>query len=535
MSINILGVTLKSQLKNNFLSYFYLFGIFLLAASLPYSKFLMSVSQIILLLSWLFNGNLSEKLKLFTKNKTALIITAVFFLHLIGLIYTSDFNYGLEDVKKKIPLLLLPLLFSTSQQFSKKIFEKILLAFVISVTTASFVSFFVLLGYTSKEILQPQQASIFMSHIRFGLLISMAIIILVYLLHSKKSLFVKTTIVLLISWLVLFLIMLESATGLVCTGVIFAILAFIYILKTKKISVKIGLLAIFILGWSFAIKTFTSIVNNIHHVSPINKKQLPLFTENGNTYSHDTVHHEIENGNYVWLYVCEKELVQEWNKKSAIDYNGKDLSENEIKYTLIRFLTSKGYTKDSLGINMLSEQEIKAIEKGIPNVNFIGIFNPTARIQKIVWEINSYMKGGNPSGHSVPQRFEFWKAAVGIIKDNYLFGVGTGDVEAAFNERYKKINSYLTQKWRLRSHNQFLSIGVAFGIIGMGYFIFSLFFPLVYRKGYRDYFYSTFFIIAFLSMLAEDTLETQAGVTFFAFFNSLFLFSREKEKVQTVF
>ena len=495
----------------------------------------MSLAQIILILSWSFHGNLSEKLKLFAKNKTALIISSIFGLHLVGLLYTSDWNYGLEDVKKKIPLLLLPLILSTSQSFSKKTFETILLVFVASVITASLVCFFVLLGYSSKQILQPQQASIFISHIRFGLLISMAIMILGYLFTTKKSVLVKTTIALLLTWLLLFLIMIESATGLICTGVVFVLLSFFFILKTKKVSLKMGLLVIFILGWVVAIKAFTSIVTNVHHVAPVNKQQLPLLTKNGNIYSHDTISHEIENGNYVWLYVCEKELAQEWNTKSAIDYSGKDLSENEIKYTLIRFLTSKGYTKDSAGVNRLSEKEIKAIEKGIANVNFIGVFNPTARIQKITWEINSYMKGGNPSGHSVPQRFEFWKAAVGIIKENYIFGVGTGDVETAFNEHYKKVNSCLTQKWRLRSHNQFLAMGVAFGVIGMSYFIFSLFFPLFHKQGYRDYFYSAFFIIAFLSMLTEDTLETQAGVTFFAFFNSLFLFCREKEKVQTVF
>lgn len=529
----MLGITLKSQPKNNFLTYSYLFGIFLLAASLPYSKFLMSVSQIILLLSWLFDGAISEKLKLFVKNKTAVIVSSVFFLHLIGLVYTSDFNYGLEDVKKKVPLLLLPLIFSTSKQLSKELFEKILLVFVVSVVTASIVCFFVLLGYTSKQILQPQQASIFISHIRFGLLISMVIMIAGYLFTERNSALAKIIIVVLISWLLLFLIMIESATGLVCTVVVFVILFFFYIIKAKQITFKIGLFVIFILGVAVAVNTFASIVNNVHRLPPIDKKQLPPLTKNGNTYSHDTTNYEVENGNYVWLYVCEKELVHEWNKKSAINYNEKDLSKNEIKYTLIRFLASKGYTKDSVGVNSLSEKEIESIEKGIPNVNLIGIFNPTARVHKIVWEINSYMKGGNPSGHSIPQRFEFWKAAVSIIKNNYLFGVGTGDVEAAFNEHYEKTNSRLSSQWRLRSHNQFLAIGVAFGIIGVVCFTFSLFFPLVDKKRYQDYFYSIFFTIAFLSMLTEDTLETQAGVTFFAFFNSLFLFCREKTSAQT--
>jgi hypothetical protein len=43
-----------------------------------------------------------------------------------------------------------------------------------------------------------------------------------------------------------------------------------------------------------------------------------------------------------------------------------------------------------------------------------------------------------------------------------------------------------------------------------------------------DYFYYVFLIIALSSMLTEDTLETQAGVTYFALFNSLLLLQGEK-------
>ena len=39
----------------------------------------------------------------------------------------------------------------------------------------------------------------------------------------------------------------------------------------------------------------------------------------------------------------------------------------------------------------------------------------------------------------------------------------------------------------------------------------------------------TFFIIAIVSFFAEDTLETQAGVTFYAFINSFLLFAKEKK------
>src|ERR1051326_3980063 len=136
----------------------------------------------------------------------------------------------------------------------------------------------------------------------------------------------------------------------------------------------------------------------------------------GNPYLNDTANVEMENGNYVWLNVCEKELAEEWNKKSTLNYNGKDLKGNEIKYTLIRFLTSKNLNKDAVAVKSLSKEEISAIEKGIPNVNYMGVFNPAARIKVIAWEFRKYFRGGNPSGHSVVERVEFWKDAREKIK-----------------------------------------------------------------------------------------------------------------------
>ena len=517
----------QHSIKKNFFSYSYIFSIFLLVTSLPFSKFLISLSEIILLASWLFDGNLKKKIELFANNKTALVISSLFILHLLGLIYTSDFKYGFEDVKKKIPLLLLPLILSSSTPLSKKIFENILSAFVLSVIIATLICFYILLGYTNREILHPQEASVFISHIRFGLLISLSIFILGYLGIDKKSVTLKIITPLLIIWLISFLIMMESATGLLCTIAVSGILLIRVIIKAKNIFLKISMSTLLIIVCIFASHFFYSTVTQLKLASNAHKVPLLFLTQNGNAYSQDTLNKEIENGYYVWRNVCDKELAEEWSKRSTFDYYGKDLRENEIKYTLIRFLTSKGLNKDSEAVASLAPKEIAAIEKGIPNVNFLALFNPTARLQKIVWEFNIYLKGGNPSGHSVVQRFEFWKAAIGIIKENPLIGVGTGDVKHAFEEQYNKMNSPLTKEWRLRSHNQFLAIGTAFGLIGIVLFLITLFYPLFTKQKFNDYFYLMFFCVAFLSLFGEDTLETQNGVTFFAFFNSYFLFCRQ--------
>ena len=518
----------KSSLPNHL----FLFGLFVLAVSIAYSKFLVSISEILIAIGWLSSGNVLEKIKLFFKNKTAVLLSSIFALHCIGLLYTSDFNYGIEDIRKKIPLLLFPLFFSTTPPLTKKTFNNLLIAFVSSIVIATVLCFFALLGYFKKEILQPQDASIFISHIRFGLMISLSISILGFFFKNIKSLFLKFLIPIIIAWLIIFLIIMESATGIVCTFSIALVFTLQQIITTPNKTHRYLLIFFLLAATIVGANVFNSIAKNIFEPISVDKNNLVLETAKHNPYTHNQISNETENGNFIWLYVCEKELSEEWNKRSSIKYSGKDLRGNELKYTLIRFLTSKDLKKDAKGVNLLSNEEIRAIERGTPNFEYMGIFNPAARIKIIVWEFNTYLKGGNPSGHSVVQRLEYWKAALNIIKENVLCGVGTGDVETAFSKEYEKVKSPLSKEWRLRSHNQFLAIGTALGIMGILLFFASLFYPLLKHKTNTDILYLTFFIIVFLSFLSEDTLESQTGATFYAFFNSLFLFFKKpKESV----
>ena len=179
----------------------------------------------------------------------------------------------------------------------------------------------------------------------------------------------------------------------------------------------------------------------------------------------------------------------------------------------------------------LNEKEVHSIERGIANVNYQEISSIHARLLQIMWEFDQSVKGGNPSGHSVTQRLEFWKAAWGIASANLFTGVGTGDLPTEYKKQYVKMNSSLDEQHRLRAHNQFLSVFAAFGIAGLVYFLLTLFYPFfIYGRG-TGFLFTVFFLISFLSMQSEDTLETQAGVTFVAFFFSLFLFSRREKEI----
>jgi O-antigen ligase len=88
----------------------------------------------------------------------------------------------------------------------------------------------------------------------------------------------------------------------------------------------------------------------------------------------------------------------------------------------------------------------------------------------------------------------------------------------------------LPEKNRLRSHNQFLSIGVAFGLFGLLVFIITLVIPFSIGWRENNLLFLVFYVGALVSFLNEDTLETQAGVTYFSFFLSLFLLAKPRQE-----
>ena len=160
------------------------------------------------------------------------------------------------------------------------------------------------------------------------------------------------------------------------------------------------------------------------------------------------------------------------------------------------------------------------------------------KIYQVIWEIDVYKNGNNPAGNSITQRFEYLITAKDIIKKNFWFGVGTGDVKDAFKKQYELNNSRLPKKKRLRAHNQYITFLLTFGVFGFIIVLISIFYPIIKLKGFTHYLFIIFFLIALLSFINEDTLETQIGVAFFSYFYSLFLFGtnlinkKEEEYVQ---
>lgn len=505
----------------------FLLGMLMMAASIPLSVFGMSLAQFIMAAAWLLDRDYKTKLQLFYTNKAALLWCGFYGMHLLGSLWSSDMVYLANDLRIKLPMLLLPFLLSAFPDLIRKHHLLIFKVFVLATAVSTFISTGVWLEIIphKKEITDIRQISIFISHIRLSLCVVFSFFLLLWFIrkhHQKKNFKFLIADSLLAFWFIVFLFVLESLTGMIilfaCLILVFAMLALNYkYFKTGLTGLAIMLSLSVFAGYSI-FKIYQRTYQPFDY-STINKKEK---TKSGNEYHHCFDCPVMENGTPVYIYICEPELKDEWNKCSLFPFDSLDKKGHELKYTLIRYLASKGMRKDAEGVRMLTNEDVAAIENGIANVNYIRMGNLMIRIHKTMAEMHLYFTGSNPSGSSLVQRLEFWRAGWSIFIDHWLIGTGTGDVKKAFLEKYIELNSSLDERWRLRAHNQYLTFALTFGIFGLLYFLFTFFYPVFTFKKLPAIFI-VFMTITALSFINEDTLETQAGVTFVMFFMSFFL------------
>ena len=278
-----------------------------------------------------------------------------------------------------------------------------------------------------------------------------------------------------------------------------------------------GVLSMMLTGVSIILLIRTvinlSVPKNIPEIETLEQN-----TKSGNPYSHQIDGGFDLNGDPVFIYVCEKELKEEWSKRSTIPYDSLDQKLQPIKYTIIRYLASKGKRKDAEGIKSLTERDIQNIESGkATQLETENSFR--ARLSGLHFQL---LNQEDPNGHSLLQRLEYWKTGLRLFKSNWLIGVGTGDVQQSFDQQYEADKSKLLPERRLRAHNQFLTFGITFGFIGFAFFLLLLWYYFKIGLQNVSFLSVAFIFIAIATFFIEDTLETQTGATLFAFFYAFF-------------
>jgi hypothetical protein len=505
----------------------YFYGLIFIAISLPLSVYTLTLAQMLIFANWLVEGRFREKWERFRQNRALWFFLGLYLVHALSLLWSADGAYGFKDMRIKVPLFIIPLIMGTSVPLIRKQMDRILLFFTMGVFVASMASVMALLGWLPTEVNGYRDLSLFISHIRFSLMIVLTILVIVWYIFIQKNSISRTERIFYwigLAWFPIFLVLLKSLSGIMIMGFLAFFILVRAVFEIRDAAIRFMVLVPVVMIPLFSIIYLAQAINKYYSFDEIHFDEIESYTVLGNPYKNHPNLREVENGHYVWLHICDIELEQEWNKISEIDFRGKTTNGYTIRTTLIRFLTSKGLRKDAAGVRQLSKEEVRAIEHGVANYIYLQRFRLYPRIYEVIWEIDRYRMGYSPNEKSVVQRYLYLDAGWKIARENLLYGVGAGDVKTAFEDFYQSHNSPLKEKWRRRAHNQFLTFMISFGLPGLVICLMSLVAPLFLAGRQRSFLAAGFFILVMLSMLSEDTLETSVGATFVAFFYALFVF-----------
>lgn len=503
----------------------YAFGIAWTAGAMVFSNLLMSLGAFALLLAWghdrwalgpLFKG----RDRTFIQESTVLLaVVGLMGWQVLGLAWTEDLGNGLQALRIKLPFLAFPLILLTGRFDRTAVWRWLPGWWAAMVALGCLVA--LARGWLSDEKLSARNWSPFISHIRFSLMIVTSWGWLSYrLLRSQGNNRALHLVIwgLLTAMSGLFLRQTGALTGVVLAPIVAAALVGWGALDGRGVSRRtarrwmMGMGGVGGMGLAF-------LLLNLRPVLP-DLDGLPERSAGGELYVHHPDRCLRENGHHVWTHIAWGELQRTWNTRSSVRFYALDGRNQQLRMTLIRYMTSRGLTKDSLGVAALRDVDVARIESGVASILEIEHSGLRRRWDVLKFEVDAMCSGLAPSGQSVMQRWAFLKTGWYIFHHSPAWGVGTGDLDLAFHEAYNAMDSSLAEPFRLRAHNQFLSFALGGGPVGAMLFL-SVFVALVATSrrhelaGQESMAVATlvFALVFFLSCWTEDTLETQAGVT----------------------
>jgi len=172
------------------------------------------------------------------------------------------------------------------------------------------------------------------------------------------------------------------------------------------------------------------------------------------------------------------------------------------------------YYRKAPGIRILNKFFLIAVFTGIA----AGITVPIIRdrILEAINYRNQYTL--EKAGGGTSFRKAKWEACIKLLKENWLRGYGTGDIQNQLNNQYLKDKH--PQILNFNAHNQYFQTWLGLGITGLLLLLVCLVSPLSFGE-FRVFHHIAIVLIFSVCIITESMLQTQKGVFFFAFLFSL--------------
>ncbi|MCL2246695.1 MAG: O-antigen ligase family protein [Lentimicrobiaceae bacterium] len=497
----------------------YLLSLCAFLVALPTSIALISITAVALLIVWFLTGDYKIKWNRLIHNKNAFLLMSIPIIYLIGLFFTHNFSLGIQEFNKSFYWFIFAFVLGSSSPISYKNTCRLLGIYIVTVTVAAGVALTKLLFIDTIFFTDFREVT-WIDHIPFSFQIAFVIWLIIYFIFYGNFTWVKKSLLfLLILFLITTLFSLKSFNGYLYFGVMSFTALLLLIWKAKNKILKFSLLACAILISVLPVCYLYHCVQKFYDTTEYKITEIDQFTAKGNRYQHNFKNKTKENGHYMGLFLCEEELAPLWNAHSIKPYDSKTLHGFPFNCVIIRYMTSKGLTKDAAGFAQLSQKDIENIENEIPN--YIYAENKQSiypRIYETIWEIDQYRIDRDPNGKSLAQRIEQAFLAIKIINKHFWVGIGLGNNVQAYEEIILESGSKLTSQQTGSSHNQYLNYIIRFGILGALYILGVLIWVLFHGRKTNPLLFIPFFVSMLVVNLGEANWETFIGLNYFAFF-----------------
>lgn len=450
------------------------FTLLLFVVGMVCSKFLMSMGLLFGSLNLLLEADFKSYYRRLAENRLVHLLLLFYSCFWLSLFWSDNWSEGFDQLRRLTSLLLIPVIIAARPLPVHKKIEGLWSFFLGALLLSSIVNN-VSFHFFAKELqlIDIREMSLFGSHIRYGILIGFGLSLALF--RIRKNLWYG----LLALWFLYYTFDSQALSGVLTVVLVLSCHLFYLLTQKRKI------------GWLFGMGSLTILLVGsliFYLAQPIEPRETCPPNESA--------------------------MQKVWEHRSELPFEGRDLRGQDLSTTLQRYVMSKNGCAAASGVAQLSQQEIHYVELGFADVREAQGGLP-ARLFGLRYQLHH---SNNPNDHSLLERLEYWKNATSLIADHWFLGVGIGDLEQEMLDRYEQRTSQLRPDRRLRPHNYYLTTWLNLGILGLLLFIWIM---LLFIKQQLHYKQLQGFIIGLsilLTLLIEDGLETQMGLTIFAFF-----------------
>lgn len=135
--------------------------------------------------------------------------------------------------------------------------------------------------------------------------------------------------------------------------------------------------------------------------------------------------------------------------------------------------------------------------------------------------------------NSTGSRITAWQNSWQLIQENWMKGYGTGSANSVLKQKLLNEGYINLANDNMHTHNQLLHTWLDVGVLGIVFILLIWVSSIIHFIKQKNGLALWLIVLMMLNLLTDDMLEIQAGIVFFVFFISLFMYTKFEIKAET--